>query len=143
MATDIENKVETAWVTTLEANAYIIANSIPVRGFHDNTKNADVGIEVVVRANPASNEFPSSALWLCNVELMAVTFIVDDLAQTNLDTLYKQVLGVAIDTPLSTLTTNGTITFNGKTQLDPNEQMYDEEGRFQTLITNIACHVQV
>ena len=141
-AIDIENKVETAWFTVLELNAYIVANSIPVRRYHDSTSSLNVSSAVFVNVNPAVREFPNSSLWTCDVELMAVTYLVDDKDQADLEALYKEVLGVAVNTTNTTLTAAGVITFNGKTQLDPNEKMFDEEGRFQTIITNIKCHVQ-
>jgi len=142
MAIDIEDKIESAWIAIIEANTYISDNSIPVRRYHDNTEDINSDIAVIVNVNPVTQQFPSSTLWESSVELMAVTYLIDDKDQGKLKLLYKQVLEIATNTTMSELTVAGDITFNGTTQLDPNEKMYDEEGRFQTIITNIKCHVQ-
>jgi len=141
MALDIENKIETAWVTLLEANAYIIANSIPVRRFNDNSEETTDSM-VVVRVNPVAEEFANSTLWDSNVEIMAATFIADDLDQSKLEPIYKECLAIAKDSTTAALTTAGSITFNGTTMIEPGAQLFDDKDRYQSYIINIQCHVQ-
>jgi len=141
MAIDIETKIETAWITLLQANTYIITNAIPVRSFRDNSNNM-TGYIIEVHANLVRQEFPKSTLWESVVDIMGVTYQADDKNQGIVEALYQECLDVMKNSTMSELTTAGDITFNGITMLDPGDQLFDENGRFQNYMLNVQCHVQ-
>jgi hypothetical protein len=141
MALDIEKKIETAWIALLEANTYVITNAIPVRSFRDNSKNM-TGYIIEVHANLVRQEFPKSTLWESVVDIMGVTYQADDRDQGIVEDLYQECLYVMKNTTISELSTAGDITFNGITMLDPGDQLFDENGRFQSYMLNVQCHVQ-
>jgi hypothetical protein len=144
MSINIKNLVETAWITTLEANTYISTNSIPVRKFFDNSENATPPL-VMVHVEPAQNTFDDRGpLYNCKINIAALTYQSDDEDQTDLDTLYNEILDVVHNTSLTTLATNdgGVLTWHGVDEDEPNIEELDGDG-YQAAIAAATCHIQI
>ena len=143
---NIEKKIETAWMTLLSENAYIIANGIPVQSWYDNSEVKNSGEIVVVHSPRVRNEFGNnlSPLWMNETEIMSVTYQADDRNLNLLNTLYEECLGVVIQKSLTDLDTaaGGGIKFNGRMIVNEGEELMTEKG-FQAFTVKIECHVQL
>ena len=140
MALKIESKIESAWISVLEANPYIISNSIPVRKWRDNSKQK-AGECVVVHVNLVNNLFGNtrSSLWSSDVEIIVITHNNDDKDGEILQAIYEEMLSEVTDVEMSTLTTSGGIDFKGvvvNAGGEANDEIY------QRMIINCTCHVQ-
>jgi hypothetical protein len=85
----IEKAIQDAVVTRIEARAYIIAQSIPVRGFDDRT-TADGITAVVVRCRPANRINIAANYYEMLLEVIAISYLEADIKGDSLSAVYQE-----------------------------------------------------
>lgn len=140
----IEEKLETGLITLLEANSYISGNSVTVRNWHD-ASQARISELVVVHSLPVVNEFSNatSSLFMCDVEIHAVTYSADDTDLAALKDIYQACLYTIQNTTAAALGTAASITVNGITLIENGEEFINVSDAYQALICKVQCHIQI
>ena len=138
----LEEKLETGWISLLSANAYIVANTITVKGWRDASVTKGKQNKVVVHIRPVMNEFANSTLYMADCEIHAVTYSAGDKSTDALKDLYQACLFTVQNTTNSTLGTAASLTVNGITLLESGEEFLEDDEAYQAFILNIQCHIQ-
>jgi hypothetical protein len=138
----LEEKLETGWNTLLTANAYITAQSITVKNWHDASVTRGVQNQVVIHIRPVVNEFPNSTLYMADCEIHAVTYSANDKDLTDLTDLYQACLYTLQNATNATLGTAASLTVNGITLLESGEEFLEDDEAYQAFIINFQCHIQ-
>ena len=126
---NIERKIEETIISMLEAESFVITNSIPVLPWYD--VDTDVkGKQIIVHVNPAmpgiTDENGEAGDWEVNIDLLAYYHIKENEITGGSNTIYEFLLGWFIQTTKSALQTAlGTLTVNGKWN-GISQENYDE-----------------
>lgn len=139
MSTNIEDKVETAWIAAVDA-----LTSYPVYKWEDVSHQRPQSC-VVVQVMPFKNEnssagIPDSPMFVGTVEITAASLIVKDKDKAILKTIFQSISEAVRNNTKATMTTfaNG-LNFSGWTMQD-GDQGKDNDCFYRTL--KIECHVE-
>jgi len=143
-AIDIEQQIEDGMVTLLNADDYIIDNSIPVINWFDVSTEV-VGRQVIAHANSAIpslvDENGEAQEYEVQIDLLQYIHNTEDetpLAET--DTIYQFLVGFIEQTTKASIQAQLTgLTVNGK-HTAPFGEQYEE--RFYTKVASMIIYVQ-
>ena len=140
MAFNIQNKVEAAWKTELEKNAYIIANSISVKTFRSNTTTKEPSIIVRAYAPKTSDENSrDNDTFEVLTEITVYTYTPTDKSLTTIREYFEAVWNVAVKTTLTDFSQSGDIVVTGIDCNLEHEEEYDDRTQIvrMNFITNV------
>jgi len=139
---DVMSKVETAWITELNKNAYIIANSIPVIPYRNNARTMTNGIYVFARVpNTANDRYQDT--FKVRTQVICYTNTPSDKEMEILRKYVDAVFNVAINTTLLDFSQSGNITINGVEFTEEHDEEYDDNHQMVsinlvTMVTSIS-----
>ena len=139
MSTNIEDKVETAWIAAVDA-----LTSYPVYKWEDVSHQRPQSC-IVVQVMPAKNEnssggIPNSPMHSVDVEITAVSLIVKDKDKSILKTIFQSISEAVRNNTKATMTAYASgLNFSGWIELD-GDNGKDSDCHFMT--KKIECHVE-
>lgn len=135
-AKKIERTLQTAIIGLLDADAYIVANSLPVREWYDVSEELTER-QVIVHANPATpsltDETGEAREWKVQVDVAAYCYTTST-ETVGASTLYEYLLGFMLALTSANIATASGLTITGKSIVESSEA-FDE--RFRGKVVSI------
>jgi len=129
-AKKIEKTLQDALIALLDADAYIIANDLPVRAWYETGENL-AEYQVLVHSNPATpslaTESGEAAEWRVQIDLVAYTYTTSTETQ-GASTVYEYLFGFALALTSAAIASASGLTITGKWMVD-NAEAFDERFR--------------
>ena len=133
MSFDISERIETGIMAELNKNAYIIANSIPVRRYRDNTLEISPPEIVVFSRIPNTDNDRGQGVWESATEIICYTYTPDDKQMVTLRAIVEAAWDTITQTSLAQFTVSGQITFNGIVMDQGHDEEYNDKDQYVRL----------
>ena len=89
----VDSYIEDGLINALKANAYVIANNIPVMRYHDASEDKVLPC-IIVHADPAESLEATNILWSSKVNIYSRTKPADDTDKADMEAMNDAVQGV-------------------------------------------------
>jgi hypothetical protein len=136
----IETSLETGLTALVSALTYISANSIPVRGFSDNSGAEGIKL-VMVHVPPVERIMPNYNYYKTDIEIICATHISDDKNRAIINAMYQACLGLVNGSGFkAALASASGLTINGvESSPEPGKEV--QQGSYQYLGVNATIHI--